>query len=55
MSVSSFGEKVNHPLCEYMDRIPFEKANVQKEKIQFFSGDPTVYGNDAFKMPEEGY
>lgn len=30
MSVSHFASMVNHPLCEYMDRIPFHKANHKK-------------------------
>lgn len=38
-----------------MDQIPFHKANHEKERIQFLSGDPTAYGNHNFKMPQQGY
>lgn len=55
MSLSNFAEIVNHPLCEYFDQIPFHKANTDKSRVQFLSGDPTVYGNDGFRMPHEGY
>ena len=38
-----------------MDQIPFHKANHEKERVQFLSGDPTAYGNHNFKMPQQGY
>lgn len=55
MDPSGFASSVNHPLCEYMDQIPFHRANSQKDRIQFLSGDPTAYGNGSFKMPQQGY
>lgn len=30
MSVSHFAATVNHPICEYIDSIPFHKANANK-------------------------
>ncbi len=53
--ISHFANSVNHPLCEYMESIPFHKANTTKQKLYFLSGDPTAYGNNCFKMPHEGY
>lgn len=29
-TISDFASSVNHPLCEYMDSIPFHKANANK-------------------------
>lgn len=52
ISISDFAQRVNHPLCEYMARIPLAKGNPAKQKIHFLSGDPTAYGNLEFRMPE---
>ncbi len=38
-----------------MDTLKLSSGNSNKDKIYFLSGDPTVYGNNDFKMPELGY
>lgn len=55
MSISHFASEVNLSLCEYIDKIPFEKAAKQKKPIHFLKGDPVAYGNDNFRMPQAGY
>ena len=55
MSLSVFAGNMNHPLCDYMDKIPLSRVSSDKKPLRFLSGDPTAYGNQDFKMPESGY
>jgi hypothetical protein len=54
MSISKFAENINLPICSYLDNFATLKTNSTKEKISFLSGDPTIYGEFNFRMPEEG-
>lgn len=52
MSISSYAEIINLPICKYMDEFLALKTKSSKEKIAFLSGDPTVYGLHDFRMPK---
>lgn len=52
--ISDFAKKVNFPLCQFMDQFKQWPQNQQKEAINFLSGDPTIYGQKQFQMPERG-
>lgn len=53
-NLSHFGKNVNFPICKYLEDNQTWPINPQKEPISLLSGDPTVYGQHQFQMPERG-
>jgi hypothetical protein len=54
LHVSDFAKTINFPICQFNDELATWPSNPQKEPISFLSGDPTVYGQKEFQMPERG-
>lgn len=52
--ISHFANNVNFPLCQFMDEFKHWPENKGKEPVSFMSGDPTIYGQKQFQMPERG-
>lgn len=52
--VSDFAKNINFPICKFLDEIATWPANTDKPAVSFLSGDPTIYGQTEFQMPERG-
>ena len=53
--ISEFAKNINFPLTQFLDQFKSWPKNQQKEAVSFMSGDPTIYGQKQFQMPERGY
>jgi hypothetical protein len=52
--VSDFAKNINFPVCAFINEINSWPSNNEKEAVSFLSGDPTIYGQKNFRMPERG-
>lgn len=54
LHVSDFAKTISFPICQFNDELATWPINSHKQPISFLSGDPTLYGQKEFQMPERG-